>query len=247
MAADLLLRAVVDICDDAIFTTGPDDRITSWTGTCERLFGPSAAEVSGHPIGVLFPEHLRPELSGVMARVAAGEKVRHFETELSRPDGMPIPISMSICPLSAAGTTLAGSAIVAHDITEQRLAQATLAEIEQRLQESEALAHTGSWLWDVRTGAVQWSPELHRIHGVDPHDFDGDLAAHLALVHPDDRDRVRARMEWAVSAGRAFDDDHRIVRPDGEVRFLRVRAQPTLGSARTVIGMRALSRDVTVP
>jgi PAS domain-containing protein len=84
--------------------------------------------------------------------------------------------------------------IVARDIPEQRLAQASLAEIETRVRESEALASVGSWLWDRRTGAVQWSDEFHSIHGVEPLDFDGTIEAHLRTIHPDDRDRVR----WLV-------------------------------------------------
>ena len=59
--------------------------------------------------------------------------------------------------------------------------------------EWEALAHVGRWLWDVGTDAVQWSDELHRMHGVDPLDFEGTLAAHLSVVHPDDRERVSVR------------------------------------------------------
>ena len=47
------------------------------------------------------------------------------------------------------------------------------------MEEGEALAHIGSWLWDLRTGAVQWSAEFHRIHGVDPLDFDGTFESHL--------------------------------------------------------------------
>ena len=73
---------------------------------------------------------------------------------------------------------------VARDITEQRLAQAALAETEARLREAEALAHVGRWLWDVGSGAVQWSEELHRIHGIDPRDFDGTLEAHLVPCIP---------------------------------------------------------------
>jgi PAS domain-containing protein len=87
-----------------------------------------------------------------------------------------------------------GAVVIARDVTEQHLAQATLAEIDARMEEGEALAHIGSWLWDLRTGAVQWSAEFHRIHGVDPLDFDGTFESHLGLIHPEDRDRVRAAM-----------------------------------------------------
>jgi PAS domain S-box-containing protein len=137
------------------------------------------------------------------------------------------------------------SVAIARDITEQRLTQAALAEVETRVRESEALAHVGSWLWDVRTVAVQWSNELHRIHGVDPLEFEGTFAAHLDRVHPDDRTWVEQALEDAVAANRPFEAGYRIVRPHGVVRSLRSRAQPMVGSDGTVIGLRGIAQDVT--
>ena len=245
VATEALLNAVVDTCDDAIFTTDGSGRITTWGATPERLFGCPAAAVIEQPIDGLFPEHLRAEVGAVMARVSAGERVSHFETEVLRPDGMPMPISISMCPVFDAGELPVCAVVVARDVTEQRLAQATLAEFEGRLEEGEALAHMGSWLWDVRTGAVQWSTEFHRIHDVDPLDFAGTFESHIAVVHPGDRERVRAEMERSVASGRPFDDEYRIVRSDGAVRVVRARAQPTMGSARTAVGLRGIGQDVT--
>jgi PAS domain S-box-containing protein len=138
-----------------------------------------------------------------------------------------------------------GAVVVVRDVTEQRLAQAALAEAERRLEEGEALAHVGSWLWDVRTGAVQWSTEFHRIHGVDPLQFDGTFESHLALVHPRDRNRVRAEMERSVAGGRSLQEEYRIVRPDWDERLLAVRAQPALGSDGSAVGLRGSGQDVT--
>jgi PAS domain S-box-containing protein len=246
MAPEAVLLAVLETCDDAIFTTDGNGRIVSWSATCERLFGRNAGTVIEQGLDGLFPEHLRPEVLVVTAQVLAGERVRHFETEVLRPEGMPIPISISMCPVSGdVGQPATGSVVVARDVTEQRLAQAALAEVEGRLEEGEALAHTGSWLWDVRTGAVQWSIGFHRIHGVDPLEFDGTLESHLAMIHPEDRERVHGEMEQSVTSGRPFEDEYRIVRPDGEVRLVRVRAQPAMGSARTAVGLRGTGQDIT--
>ena len=77
-----------------------------------------------------------------------------------------------------------GQVVVARDVTEQHLAQATLAEIDARLEEAEALSDVGSWLWDLRTGAVQWSTEFHRIHGIDPLDFAGTFESYMELISP---------------------------------------------------------------
>ena len=82
-----------------------------------------------------------------------------------------------------------------------------------------------------RTGAVQWSDEFHRIHGVDPLDFDGTFESHIGTVHPEDQDRVRGGIEESVASGRPFEDEYRIVRPDREIRIVHARAQPTVGSA----------------
>jgi hypothetical protein len=128
----------------------------------------------------------------VVEAVMAGDRVKHFETEILRKDGMPMQISMSMCPVFDGDVVPVATVLVARDITEQRLAQATLGEVEARVRESEAMAHVGSWLWDRRTGAVQWSDEFHRIHGVDPLDFDGRSSPTSARFTP------RTRIESAA-------------------------------------------------
>lgn len=245
VSAQALLEAFVETSDDAVVSHDAHGNITSWNHTAERFFGYRAAEILGEPYAALFPEHVRADVSAVFETVMAGDRVKHFETEILRKDGMPMPISVSLCPVLDGGGVPAASILIAVDITEQRLAQATLAEVEARVRESEALAHVGSWLWDVRTGAVQWSDEFYRIHGVDPLEFGGTLESHLGTLHPADRERVNAGMIESVATGRAFDDEYRIVRPDQQVRIVHARAQPSVGSAGSVLGLRGIGQDVT--
>ncbi len=250
-APEAMLRALVEMSDDAIFACDAAGAVTTWGATAERLFGWPAGDVLEGPLDALFPEHLRPEVRSVVATVIAGDRITHFETEVLRPDGMPVPVSLSLRPVfdvdqaGDVGDVPFGSVVIARDVTEQRLAQAALAEVEARLEMSEALAHAGSWLWDVRTGAVQWSAEFHRIHGVDPLDFDGTFESHIGLVHPGDREDVRAAMEASVASGRPLEREYRVVRPDRTQRVLRVTAQPAVGSAGRVVGLRGVGQDVT--
>ncbi|HEX3981167.1 MAG TPA: PAS domain S-box protein, partial [Acidimicrobiales bacterium] len=182
VSPEAILRAVVETSDDAIFPIGPDAGVTGWSPTAERLFGVPAHEVLGRPLAHLFPSHLRAEIRSVSSRARSGERVTHFESEIIRADGLPVPLWVSFCPLDAGSAGPSGVLVVARDVTEQHLAQASLAEVEGRLRDGEALSHVGSWLWDVRTGTVQWSTEFHRIHGVDPFEFEGNLTAHLGAV-----------------------------------------------------------------
>jgi PAS domain S-box-containing protein len=240
-----ILEAFVETSEDAVFSQDPEGRITSWNRSSERIFGYPKGEILGQLSTVLFPDHLRAEAQLVFEIVSAGDRVDHYETEIQRKDGMPIPISLSLCPLFQGNSELTASVLIARDVTEQRLAQATLAEIETRIREGEALAHVGSWLWDVRTGTVQWTDELHRIHGVDPLDFEGTLDAHVDRIHPEDQARVWRGLTEAVASGRPFEDEYRVIQPGGEHRWVYARAEPTVGSAGDVVGLRGIGQDVT--
>jgi PAS domain S-box-containing protein len=240
-----LLDALLESIDDAVFSHDADLQIITWNRSAERIFGYPEHEIVGQQSLVLFPEHLRSEVKLLLDTVGDGDRVDHYETEVQRKDGMPVPISLSLCPVFDDQRRLVASVAIARDITEQRLAQATLAEIETRIREAEALAHVGGWLWDIRTGAVQWSDELHRIHGIDPLEFEGTFEAHVSCIHPDDRPRVQERMHEAVATARPFEEEYRVVRPDGEQRWVFARAEPTIGSTGAVVGLRGIGQDMT--
>ena len=239
-----LLEAFVDTAGDAMFSVDVADRVSIWNHAAVRLFGYDATDVVGREWATLFPKHRRHSLKVVFDAVAAGDRVDHYETEIERRETMAVPVALSLRGVFERGTHV-GSVAVVRDITEQRLAQAMLAEAEARLREGEALTHVGRWQWDVATNAVQWSDEYHRIHGVDPLDFDGTFDAHLACIHEDDRPRVRAAVERSITTGRAAQEEYRIVRPDGEIRSLHTRAEPTIDSAGAVVGLRGVGQDVT--
>ena len=238
-----ILDAFADASSDALFAQDRDGRITMWNRSAERIFGYREGDLLGHTVAFLFPAHLQADVKAVLETVTAGEPVDHYETEIERKDGMPVPISLSLRPVLDGAGWFAGTVLVAQDLTEKRLGQATMAEVEARLRGGEAQVHVGRWIWDVGTGAVQWSDELHRIHGVDPLDFAGTFEAHLDVIHPDDRQDVCTRMEMAVSTGRPLEAEYRIVRPDGETRWIyagpsrpsarRMSSSPCGGSART--------------
>jgi PAS domain S-box-containing protein len=238
------LEAVLDATADAVFGVDGAGTITSWNRSAERIFGWTAAEVVGQAATALFRVDVRPTITWLLDIVATGDRIERYDVDVDRKGGMPTPISMNLRPVVVAAAVV-GAVVVARDLTEQRLAQASLAETEARVQEGEALTHVGRWLWDIATDTVQWSGEIHRIHGVDPLDFGGDLAAHVKPVVPDDRDRVTASLAAAIERARPFEEEYDIVRPDGETRHLYTRAEPTIGPNGAVMGLRGIIRDST--
>ena len=74
------LAAIVESSDDAIIAKDLDGTILSWNRGAERMYGYAAAEVIGRPIYVIVPPPFVNELSAILERIRAGERVRNFET-----------------------------------------------------------------------------------------------------------------------------------------------------------------------
>jgi len=240
-----LLRAIIELTDDAVITCDRRAIVTYFSENAERLFGRAPADVERGPLDVLFAPHLRHEIDEVIARVGAGEHIRHFETEIIRPDGLPTPVSLSVAPLFDPECQVLGQVIVSRDVTEQHLAQATLAEMDIRLEEAEALSGVGSWLWDLRTGAVQWSTEFHRIHAIDPLDFAGTFESFVESISAPDRERMRQAMTESVASSRPLDLEYRVVQRDRKTHVVWVHANPIRGSDGKAVGLRGIGQDVT--
>jgi PAS domain S-box-containing protein len=188
---------------------------------------------------MLFADHRRADGEALVRRATEGERVERAESDARRTDGLVVPVSMTLTPLSPDGAVA-----VVRDVSEQKLAAATLAESEERLRESEVLAHTGAWLWDGQD-LVQWSDGMYRIHDLDAADFGGTLEAHFAPVHPDDRAAAQPIMFEAFSLGRSFDTEYRIQRPDGRMAWVYVRGQPIVDMAGRPQGMTGIYQDVS--
>src|SRR5262249_25619813 len=93
---------------------------------------------------------------------------------------------------------------------------------ERRLEDAQRLAHVGHWERDVETDVALWSDETYRIFGLPPQERSVPLAELYELVHPEDRALF---MAWttALRDGQAYDLEYRVLRPNGDVRFVHAQ------------------------
>ncbi len=131
------------------------------------------------------------------------------------------------------------------DITQLNEVMHHLQQSEVRLSEAQRLARLGSWEWDVRTNQVSWSAELFHIYGVNPSTFDASYDAFMERVHPQDRFELEQIIMEAYAACHPFETFHRIIRPDGTVRFLHARGKLVLDEMGNVVRMVGTGQDVT--
>jgi serine phosphatase RsbU (regulator of sigma subunit) len=87
-------------------------------------------------------------------------------------------------------------------------------------------AEAGAWVWDIESGLLTLDDRLLALLGVDASDYDGHVGTWGSVVHPDDRARVSADTDRAISTFAPFDGEYRICRPDGATRWARVHGQP---------------------
>lgn len=133
---------------------------------------------------------------------------------------------------------------VVQDIDDRKRTVLALAQRERQLREAQALAHIGDWHADFRSGEVSWSDEVYRIFGQEAAIFVPDVDTFHAAVHPEDRTKVRASEERAKLTG-MHDIVHRVVRPDGSVRHVRVLAQAETDTSGALVRMSGTVQDVT--
>src|SRR6202521_3321818 len=111
------------------------------------------------------------------------------------------------------------------DIEDRKRAEEELRRSEFYLSEGQRLAHMGSWAFDP-DGFHYWSPELFRMHGLDPASKPPSVQEYLDCVHPQDRESMVDLIKRIVAEDSPFDAIKRIVRPNGEVRYIRCVGVP---------------------
>jgi PAS domain-containing protein len=129
------------------------------------------------------------------------------------------------------------------DITDRKRAEEALQRTQFYLSEGQRLAHMGSWAFNA-AGFDYWSSELFHVHGLDPSGKPPRVAEYLNLVHPEDRDSMQQEIQKMLTNHCEFDFTKRIVRPDGNIRYVRCIGVPVTEGA-TFNGFVGTGMDVT--
>jgi diguanylate cyclase (GGDEF)-like protein/PAS domain S-box-containing protein len=114
-----LLSYVVQSTGDAIVTKSSDGTITSWNRGAEQVYGYTAEEAVGQPIGLIEPPDRAGEQQEILETVFSGQSVDNFETEGVRKDGTVISVSLTVSPVTDANGRIVSAASIARDTTER--------------------------------------------------------------------------------------------------------------------------------
>src|SRR5712692_4792710 len=230
----LNIQLLVDSIPALIHTARPDGYLDYFNKPWLEYLGVTLDKVAGwNWTAFVHPADVEGILTKWRACLATGD-IFEYETRVRRANGEYRWMFHRKVPLRDANGNIVkwyGSSL---DIDERKTAEEQLCRNAEELQRSEfylaegqRLAHMGSWAFDP-DGFYYWSPELFRMHGLDPASKTPSVQEYLDCVHPHDRESMADLIKGILAKASPFDATKRTVRPNGEVRYIRCVGAPVV-------------------
>ncbi len=223
------------------------NRYTYFSAGIERIFGISASSVLADPAPFweLIVEEDRPAIDAAQARSLRDLTVFDCEFRQRTLTGETKWLHAVSKPRRLAdGSTIWDGA--AMDITRRKQAEAALERTTNTLVEAQQIAHVGSFEYIAATQTTMWSDEEYRIYGLDPTGPSPKYDEMLArCIHPDDAALLHETFVKAIQSHSVYELEHRIVWPDGSVRWVHDRARPYLDPRGNLVRYVGITLDIT--
>ncbi len=129
-------------------------------------------------------------------------------------------------------------------IGENKRTQEALERSKESMELAQQYVGVGIWEWDLQTGAVAWSQQLRRLHGISEAGFDGKYESWMKSIHPEDRQQVHRAITGALAQNGEYEVQYRVIFPDRSVHWLEARGR-TIVIADTAVRMLGVAMDIT--
>jgi PAS domain S-box-containing protein len=237
-------RLIAENASDLITVVDPQGRRVYANPAFGKLFGSVQAVIGIDAFQDIHPEGRERVRQSFFETVRDGRNT-HSEFRILLPSGEARDIETYRSAVLDPQGRVERVVAVSRDVTERRRTEEALRARDVQLQEAQALANLGSWEWDLRTNSRTWSEQLTRIFGLRhdqlPSTFDG----FYPLVHPDDRERTAKLASEALRTGKSYENQFRIVRPDGLVRTLHNQARVDRDESGKAVRVIGVCQDIT--
>ena len=216
------------------------DNTVEWSDEVYRIHGVSRATFDpnqDNAIGFYHPDD-RPLVRAHLARALADGEGFEFQLRIRRhDDDLRDVVCKADCERDLEGRTVALFGVL-RDVTESQ-------RVLRRAEFAETVAGLGHWRLDAKTHDIQWSPQMYRIYGIDP-GAPLDLDVLMAMTHPDEAvDRVQSLQRQLEAGEPDAGLTTRIVRADGETRYLSGKSQVERGADGRILSVVGTVIDIT--
>ncbi|MHB1352430.1 MAG: bifunctional diguanylate cyclase/phosphodiesterase [Thiobacillus sp.] len=243
-----LQGAILEHAGALVVVLDREGRIRRFNRACEALTQYSFSEVEGRPVWDFIPPEERPIVRDEAFAVLFNDPEQSRSTLTNHwvaRDGGRRLIEWSNSVLHDAQGKVEFVVAVGNDVTDKMQAEAALKESEIRLREAQRIAQVGSWALDLVTGKLVWSDEMFRIFEIDEAAFGHSYEALLDALHPEDREHVNEAFMHSVTNHMPYNLVHRILLPDGRVKWLHGRGETHYGKNGDPVASYGTAQDIT--
>ena len=242
-AASRYTRNLIEASLDPLFTISRDGKIMDANKAMELAIGFPREQIIGNDFSSYCTE---PEKAREAYQQAfLNGFVQDYHLTIKHRSGAVMDILYNATVYKNSAGEIEGVFAAARNITERKRMENALLENEQRLKTAQGIAHLGSWELNLMSGEQLWSKEMYHIFGYDPQAITMTYDISFDAIYPEDEDYVRQSVREALEKGTAYNIDFRIIRIDGEVRYLNSQAELYMDEQGEALRMVGSVLDIT--
>ena len=240
-------RSLVDSATDAIVLADHRGRILSWNLSASTLFGYADEEAIGEPLTLLMPARYRQAHEQGLARMRSTGISRAIGSVIEvhglKKDGTEFPIELSLATWKSMDHAYYSGII--RDTSDRKKAERAMQDSQERFRQLAEHISEVFWMTDLAKQQMLYvSSGYEEIWGRSCESLYASPQSWLDAVHPEDRARVRDAAQCKQTVG-TYDEQYRILRPDGAIRWISDRAFPVRDSSGIAYRIVGLAGDIT--
>ena len=239
------LRTILHQTVAGIFVADADGRMTYVNRCWCRMLGYREDELVGKHLLEIAKTECLDRTMEALRRLEGGMPSLTLEKRYRRKDGTTMWGSSSVSALRGPDGQYEGSVAVVIDIGEHKRLEQSLRDQADRLELALQTGRLGTWRLDLTTLETQASDQCKANFGLQPHEALNFHRAFEELIHPDDRDAMRAALTQTISAHGDYDADFRVVWPDGSVHWIVSRGRAVYDAEGRAVAMTGVNFDDT--
>jgi len=242
-----LLEQTLSSLGEAVFVIGPGGgrEIMEANAAAERIFGYPRDELIGATTEMLHRDRESFARFGVESQEALRkEGIFRSRFPMRRKDGSIFAAEQTVTLLDPEKGHEGGAVSVLRDVSDRKEVEARLRESEERFRQIAEHIDAVFWITAPKREVVEYvSPAYRTVWGYPPEELYEDALRWREHIHPEDREGVLQALSGQVKG--TFEEEYRIVRSDGEVRWIRDRAFPVTNDAGEVYRVIGVAEDIT--
>jgi PAS domain S-box-containing protein len=238
-ASEERYRELAESISDIFFARDNDLKITYCNSAYEKLVGVRAEDIIGKSVLDIHPQTeawLRAER--LYREVIDKQEPRVWEDEYQVGDRKSY-FEVHAYP-SRSGLT-----VISRDITGRKQIDEALSRLNERFELANEAAGVGIWDWDIAAGHIEWTPHMFRLFGLEPHGAHASFDTWHSAMHPEDRKTAETRVSQALKERATLFNEFRIIKPDGEVRWIYSQGRGMYDDEGRPMSMLGICMDIT--